>query len=653
MQLERFTNAIKKEIEIRDEQKVQAEKLKEAEKTKQIDEEEAVDGIMDFLELPEGKEDMAMAAAHRKKLPESLEEMKTTLFELPEASSLLPAAITERVGRQAIMQHISAANHQDWKALVSKLQETGLSGVAEEDFSKLVYKVPLDQRADVLPQLHEMAWEAGIPLSKLVYDNTMAGYAHRGDTKTVRAFMEQMTADGLEPDAYTYGHLLKSLGKHKDLVSSVKALREMQLANIAPTLPLYTTLLQTCIKAKDYNQAFEVFDMLKFLGTNVHPDCEVYNSVIFAAAKTNNLERAMDLYREMQNNGVQPNVDTYATMIYTCSRNEKLHVRAWETLIEMYDRGIEPNRKILNHMLYLCGSTGELSFARAIFRQLCTNIETYPDSFSLTCLLKAYANYKPGFFSPVLSTAVGPKLRAAFFFNTDIAARVKADITPPLLPAPMLSSVAQVLAESRAVFNFYKDLTIKPDGKDGNESEWQKKTRAVTRALINPHTVYAYLDIPCKLNHEAEFRWRWTHETTVAVVANPTTGVPDTRTPRNNYMYTLAINAYAQHGWTQVHAQGLWESRGEWRRNPNSIYRTAMTPEERANSDFKFAQAMVAYLSKVNLLEDAVDIVKSTTKQFKWRKAHLLPVLDAAQAIEDEKTLHTLKGIIASYYKND
>lgn len=630
VQMERFTSALKKEIEAKDEKTLQQARLEEAEMSS-ADTDKAVDEVMEFMELGEGKPGTSIA------------EIKASLFELPGETSKLPVSLTSRLGNSTVTQYIANTKNPDWKGLVVRIhKEKGLTGVTEEEFSKLVYAVPLDQRADVLPLLHEMAWDAKIPLSKHVYDNTMAGYAQRGDTRTVQAFMDQMKADSLVPDAFSYGNLLKSLGKNNDLKASVQVLRQIQSEGVAPSLPLYTTLLQTCIRVNDYTQAFEVFDMLKFLGTDIHPDRAVYNSVIYAAAKTHNVERVNDLYREMTNQGILPDADTYSTLIYGFARTERTHVRAWELLLEMYDRGIPPSRKTLNSMLYLCGSTGELSFARAIFRQLCTTSESYPDAFSFNCLLTAYANYKPGFFSPVLSTAVGPKLRAAFFYNMDIPATTEPDITPPFLPAAMLLNVPQVLAESRAVFTFFKNMALSPPA-----------SLATYKPLVNPHTVLSYLKIPCQLTHEAEFRYRWTTETCVAHVSNPVDNKPDTRTPRNHYMYTLAIQAYAQHKWSHAHAKGLWESRGEWRRNPASVYRTSMTPSQRASSDFIFAQHMAAYLAQVNLLDDAVDIVRSTAKQFTWRKGHLTPLLEVATRIEDTKSLRLLNGIIAAYYKRD
>lgn len=626
VQVEQLTKSLEQEVRLREDQALQNEKLAQLEREKQIGEED-IDAVLGVIDEPrrsvaaigDGSTDVA--------------RLKTSLFE-SSVSTDLPAAIADRLSPAALTMYTADERRQDWKALVANLQEHsyGLAGVSSSDFSYFLKAVPLSQRADVLPVLHEMASDAEIKLNKRAFDLTMAAYAHRGDVRTVTAFMDQMRADGIQPDAYTYGHLLKAHGKRRDLAASVTVLKQMQIEGVPPSLPLYTTLMHTCIKVQDYAQAFEVFDMMKFLGTSTNPDRAVYSSVIYAAAKTYNIERALDLYREMCDRGIEPDVDTYANLIYTCARAKKTHVRAWELLVEMRERGLKPNRNILNQMLYLCGATGELSFARAIFRQLCTSRDTYPDAFSLTCLLTTYANYNPGVFSPVLATAVGPKLRAAFFFNMDSHTDAPAEMIPPFLPQPMLLNKLQVLAESRALFKFFKDMKY-----SDSDSKFD---------LINDRTVYAYLTVPDKLTNEEEFMFRWRAETCVARV-----DAADQRTPRTHHLYTLAISSFARNQWSYEAARGLWVSRGEWRRHATGTYRLHMTPEQRRNSDFLFARGMVAYLARTERVQDALDVVVSSAGQFAWRAPHVQPLMEAAQAIEDKETLRQLRGIVAKTHR--
>lgn len=700
--VEQFSNNLKHQIRLKDEKELQAKKLEEeqekysAETSALALESSDADKVFEFLELPERDADKQLAELKSPSSPESIKEMKTSMFNVHASSIRLPPNVLERIS--TAVTSIASESHQNWTQVVSAIYNhpDQMNGLTTDEASILIKQIPLAQRAKVLPLIHEMIWDAAIPLNKYIYDNTIAAYADQGNTALVQAFMDQMKADGISPDHYTYGNLVKCMAKNVDLEGAVQVTKEMQALKIPLSLPIYTTLLQTCIRAKDYSQAFDVFDMLKFLGTDMQPDIPVYNSVILAASKQKNINRVFDLYNEMTTraiNPLQPDAQTYSVLIYACARDEKTHIKAWHLLLEMYEKGFTPNRSTLNVMLYLCGKTGELSFARSIFRQMCTEAGSYPDSFSLNCLLDAYANYKSGFLSPVLSTAIGPKLRAAFFFNLDIPATTPAEISPPFLPYAMLSNKLQALAESRAIFNFFKDIQFAASTAtaDGTLSAPARARKLISPdrnkvVFINERTVLSYLRVPMNLANEPEFRFRWLNDTTsvpaeednqknslpykegstTVELIEPVDTNSDTRakqsgtkperhhkTLRNHYMYALAIEAAIQNKWSYKSVRSIWESRGEWRRSPQSTYWTEMNSTERRNSDFLFAKSMVQYLANDRKLFDAVDIVSSSAKLFRWRKKHLIPIINMAQEIEDEATLRKVKKILSSYYEND
>lgn len=658
--------------------------------------EKDIDTVFDFLDLSESEAKAQLEDMKSSTKEQSIEQVKKSFFYLPAPSITLSDNIIERLGSSVV--EIASESNQNWGAVIYSLYNgQGLTRVSSDETSLLIKQIPLDQRSRLLPIIHEMIWDAKIPITKLIYDNTIAAYANDGNTALVQSFIDQMNKDGIQPDHYTYGNLVKCLSKNDNLEETVKAVKEMQAKKIPLSLPIYTTLLQTCIRVKDYAQAFDVFDMLKFLGTSTQPDVPIYNSVMIAASKMHNINRVLDLYNEMTTRPIdplQPNITTYAVLIYACARDEQTHVKAWHLLMEMYEKGFAPDRQTLNAMLYLCGNTGELSFARSIFRQMCVDPVSYPDSFSLNCLLTAYSNYKPGFLSPVLSTALGPKLRAAFFFNLDIPATTPVEISPPFLPYPMISNKLQVLAESRAIFNFFKDIQFNTD-----ENSPQGRARKILNPttgkinFINERTVLRYLSIPINLDNEAEYRYRWERDTCVAPIpeedspkalkkassknstgenivddlenkSTTTVIVEDEkpsktsqddylsrRIPRNHYMYDLAITGHIKNNWPYNHARGVWESRGEWRRNNLSVYRTSMKREDRHKSDFLFARRMVEYLSMTKKLQDAVDIVTSSLSLFRWRKHHVEPILAVAQEIEDNQTIRKMQKITSSYHR--
>lgn len=726
-QMEKYASELKRQIKLKDEYELQQKKLKEEmEKheskiknenlpsvaTAAPGEEGAVDTLMDFLDMPEThaqqeldivleKEPISNA---KKSKTQSFQDLKRSLFALPAPSISLPEPILERMG--PAVHAIASEHNQDWSKVVSHLymSKEKFVGLSSDEVSVFIKQIPLNQRAPLLPVIHEMIWDAGIPLTKYIYDNTLAGYAEVGETSTIRSFIMQMEQDpNITVDHYTYAHLLKSLNKNSDLELSVITLKEMQDKKIQLTTPIYTTLLQTCIKVKDYDQAFQVFDMLKFMSTSTLPDTKVYNSVILAAAKQHNVNRVLDLYKEMTTRPIDPlqaDQETYTLLIYACSRDKTTHLKAWHYLIEMYERGFPPSRSSLNSMLYLCGQTGEVSFARAIFRQMCSDPATYPDPFSFNSLLLAYTNFQPGFLSPILGTAVGPKLRASFFSNLDIFSSVPSEITPPFLPFVSLANKLQVLAESRAIYGFFKDLQW------GTE-EAHKRAREILNAdnnsdkelnYINANTAFTYLKIPLALNNEPEFKFRWRTETCVSgeksflqeeFSSNSSSSktkssnkleneqiVDDlenqteqesneknnnivkkeqqqhllNRVPRTSFMYNAAIEAHTVHKWPYASAKQIWESRGNWRRDPTSLFNTQMTADQRKSSDFVFARNMVAYLAADKRVQEGLDLIRSTTQRFPWKKRHVLSLIDAANEMQDTSMVNKIKGVFHTGY---
>lgn len=733
LEVERYTEALEQHIRENDEAALLQKKMKEAEEkygklddtsrpqtenllgagetqiqaarsgeeTKTLD--KAADDILDFLDLPEPE--VQSQLGELKKGPEGMSsqqvsKVKQSLFLSPAPSITLSDNILQRIGSS--IASIASEKAQNWIPVIERLYNThGLVGVPAEEVSLLIKQIPLDQRAPLMPIIHEMIWDAEIPFTKLIYDNIIAAYSHVGNTNLVKIFMDEMKQKDIKPDHYTYGNLIKSYSKNKNLAEAIKTIKEMQRENVQLSLPIYNILINACISSGEYDQAFQVFDMLKFLGTNTLPDVQIYNTIMVAALKQRNIHKVLDLYQEMTTrsiNPLQPDESTYTVLIQACAQDKLMHLRAWQFLLELHEKDLAKTRHSLNAMLLLCGQTGELSFARSIFWQMCSEPVSYPDSFSLGCLFKAYANYKPGAISPVLSTAIGSKLRAAVFFNLNMTGSSQAnDLSPPFLPYPVLANKLQAMAESRAIFQFFKDLQH-PRADDLDMQQQSERLRWIISPVhgkvnfINEKTIVPYLEIPINLDNHKELMFRWKTATCIEMnkakriteqkqyqIEHPNNGEvseepgkpvvqivaesPDTsidptiskdpmymnRVPRSSYMYDLMISGHTKNKWPYDQAKGIWESRGEWRRNVLSVYRQSLTIDQRKKSDFMFARHMVKYLAYSSKLQDALDLVYSSIKLFKWKKSHLYPIIEMAQQIEDTNTIKAVHGIVNSY----
>lgn len=545
----------------------------------------------------------------------------------------LPEPILNRIGDTNAITLLTSET-PNWGNVIKALYNNSeqLKDLPVSDVDKLIVKIPLSQRAELMPIVHEMMFESGVQPSKLTLDLTMAAYADRGVPTVVEAFMDELRERKFQPDDYSYGHLIKAYSKIGDLKKCVKVLKQMQSEGVVehPSTNVTTNLLQTCIKVGDYKQAEEIFSMMKYLSSQTQPDVRVYNSMMLSSSKQHNVDRVLDLYNEMQTQSIEPDVETLLTLIYACARDERTHLKAWQYVLELQERKFPITRKLINTLMYLCGNTGELTFARALFRQLCLNESSYPDSYTINCLFKAYVNYKPGFFSPVLTTALGNQIRSTFLVNQASFDKEGYDsyLMPPFLSFPMLRNKEQVIWESRAIFMFLKDNHPK---------------------LLNSKVILNYLAVPAKLGGFNEFRARYTEQTYLEATSN-TTDVylsrPDV-VPRNHYIYDLAIKACQQPGQNTRDALNfaseVWTDRGKWRKTEGY---TKLSKENRSHSDFLFAREMVTTLAQCEEVGDAIDLLKSSIKQFDWKHHHIQPLINKLIELDDINSLSTVKKLI-------
>lgn len=547
----------------------------------------------------------------------------------------LPEPVLERIGNTNAVT-LLASEEPNWGTVVKALYDDPrqVRDMEVKDVDQLIAMIPLDQRAELMPVMHEMMAESGVEPSKLTLDLTMAAYADRGLPVVVDSFMDELRARGFKPDDFTFGHVIKAYSKTNDLRACVRTLRQMQREGVEqPSKRVTTNLLQTCIKVGDFKQAEEIFSMMKYLSAETQPDRRVYNSMLLAAAKQHNVDRVLDLYREMTTRPIdplEPDMETLLTLIYACARDKKTHLQAWQYVLELQERKFPVTRKLINTLLYLCGSTGELSFARALFRQLCLHESSYPDSYAINCLLKAYVNYTPGFFSPVLTTTLGNQIRSAFLMSTSVKDEsFDPHKMPPFLSIPMLRNSQQAIWESRAIFAFFKENH--PD-------------------LLNDKIVLNYLAVPAHLGNLAEFRARYQEQTyledsaTNTATPKATPGIMS----RNHYVYDLAIKACsnvsaADPKNTLEFASEMWANRGKWRKTPNF---TNMSKQDRFQSDFLFARGMITTLANAGEINDAIDLLKSSIKQFNWKHHHIQPLINKLMQLDDTTSLATIRRLI-------
>lgn len=158
-----------------------------------------------------------------------------------------------------------------------------------------------------------------------------------------------------------------------------------------PSVREFNRRISACARRRDLAGALRVLDELDRTPA-VSRNLFTYNAVINALVMCAQHAKARELWTEMQESGIDPNLVTYNTMMKSCFGGTDEDVeRAFALVKEMEHRGIAADRVTLNSLINACVTAGLLHDAQRVYEQMRQrNIE--PDDFTFTTLAKAGAS---------------------------------------------------------------------------------------------------------------------------------------------------------------------------------------------------------------------------------------------------------------------
>lgn len=545
-----------------------------------------------------------------------------------------------------------------WSNIIPKLPI--LEGVPASDVFDLMARIPVKQRAFLVPELERI-----VPLSirtQQINDSFMACYAELAQPKKVEELLNQCE----EPSIFSYGHLSKAFFKSgaepEDIIAVTKRMKD---AGVQVNLPIMSTLIQSFIQNRRHEDAIELFDSMKYWSVGTQPDLKLYNTMILCYAKQFNVNKCLDLFSEMRNRRpypLEPNEETYNNMIYALSRDPKTHVAAWNFFIELQQSGYSADKNSFRALMYLCGSSGEVLLARALVRKLSDKSPLLIDDYAVNCLLKAYSNWHPGP-SKILGSSAGPSIRASIMaYSGDFDAGNWNGL--PLLPTAQMTPEI-VLAESNSVFEYFAEVNI------GALVVQNKASKATIPSL------HSYLKVAMNMSTTIdEFKRRFDRFTEYAgendnkilpaeeedidysvspderskeIEANRVYSThakhPNLVVKRDNHLYRLSIKAAIKFG-DLTYGKEIWMERGKWRRLP--AFRE-LPQNVRNDFDFQFAQDVVELLAVCGQTNEAITLVESSKNLKKWKKHHLSTLINKCEEAEDTASIAKIFKIIRSY----
>lgn len=213
-----------------------------------------------------------------------------------------------------------------------------------------------------------------IPVNEITYNTAMDACVEIGNFEKTWQLFNEMKDNKLKPDLYTYATLVKGL-KNCGLPDAVdKALQildhvksntnsELQADEV-----LFNSVMDICIANGKVHIAEKIFAELKN-SKHIKPSIVSYSIMIRGYGIVFNIYKAVELYEEIKQNGMQPN-----DIIYGCLMNCAVRCSNIPFMVEIFEmmkkQGMKPNAIIYTTLIKGYNKMKQYSKAFEIFDQL-------------------------------------------------------------------------------------------------------------------------------------------------------------------------------------------------------------------------------------------------------------------------------------------
>jgi len=283
-----------------------------------------------------------------------------------------------------------------------------------EDYHILVQALASCGRMpDALKVLRELKEAAKVRVTTPIYNVFLNQYAREGQVEMARRILDRIISDKLPLIDGSINPLIRAYLAQGDLDKVEEMTKLMSRYGIQPSRTTYNIMISATKDSGNISGAIKLYG--KMLEDGVDPDVWTYNTLLdihiskLSSAQNNScrkgdmsavtdeqieeyVPRIETLLQEMKSRGIKPDVVTYGKLIhqYVVLRD----VEQAEILFhEMLKSGTTPNAYVLNTLMNGFTVIDDMEKALELFRRM-PKYGIEPDATTFTTLIKGYANVK-------------------------------------------------------------------------------------------------------------------------------------------------------------------------------------------------------------------------------------------------------------------
>lgn len=294
--------------------------------------------------------------------------------------------------------------------IVELLESAKAQGVTEQLASVIRYK----QFFDVCRQHKPVPLKEAMLFVRLcgLRDKRMYTELARlcGDADRVQEAFQlpaRMREVGLKPDTILYTSIITACARRGDSNGAYEVFAAMREEAVAPNEHTYASLMTACCTEMRNLKKSAACDTtmrrrLKYLAdraqnslanmetVSVKPDIITYNAMLDICRQSEDLERAFQIWEEVEREGLEPTAQSYGTIMSACgdAGEHLLGLRYYE---EFKKRGnVEGSTELYTCAIHMCATEGDWDDAYQTYREMrAANVE--PDAMVFAVLMDVAA----------------------------------------------------------------------------------------------------------------------------------------------------------------------------------------------------------------------------------------------------------------------
>ncbi|KAH7567094.1 hypothetical protein JRO89_XS07G0016100 [Xanthoceras sorbifolium] len=217
----------------------------------------------------------------------------------------------------------------------------------------------------------------------VTFSALIAGYARQGCVDDAKKLFREMENSGFKPDGCSISSVLSAVGDLECLNIGLQVHDYVIKQGLQQDKCVASSLIDMygkCAGAIDMSKVFAEMDGL---------DIGACNALVTGLSRNGLVDKALEMFRQFQDEGMELNIVSWTSMIAGCSQNG-ISIQALDLFREMQDVGLRPNNVTIPCLLPACGSIAALMHGKAVH---CYSIRSgiSNDIFVSSALIDMYA----------------------------------------------------------------------------------------------------------------------------------------------------------------------------------------------------------------------------------------------------------------------